>query len=93
MQHGKVKVSYTTPNFNGFQATIGIVNPNTDALGNGSVGAGGAAAANTMFADRFGVEGAAQYEWTGDLSGKVWASFASHMMLTTGILFQQRTTR
>ena len=70
----KGQISYTTPNFNGFQATIGIVNPNTDALGNGNV----FGLANTMFADRFGVEGAAQYEWTGDLSGKVWASFASY---------------
>ena len=73
----KGQVSYTTPNFAGFQATIGIVNPNTDALGNGNVG-GGPLGAETMFADRFGVEGAAQYEWTGDLSGKVWASFASY---------------
>jgi hypothetical protein len=63
----KGQVAYTTPNFNGFQATIGLVNPNSQAIGN-----------NDMFQDRFGVEGKAHYAWTGDLSGKVWASFASY---------------
>ena len=63
----KGQIAYTTPNFNGFQATVGLVNPNTQALGN-----------NDMFQDRFGVEGKANYSWTGDVSGKVWTSFASY---------------
>ena len=63
----KGQIAYTTPNFNGFQATIGIVNPNSQAIGN-----------EVTFQDRFGVEGKAHYAWTGDLSGKVWASFASY---------------
>ena len=63
----KGQIAYTTPNFNGFQATIGIVNPNSQAIGN-----------EVAFQDRFGVEGKAHYAWTGDLSGKVWASFASY---------------
>ena len=63
----KGQIAYTTPNFNGFQATIGIVNPNSQAIGN-----------EATFQDRFGVEGKAHYAWTGDVSGKVWASFASY---------------
>jgi predicted porin len=61
--------SYTTPNWNGFQATIGIMNPNqvcnTGVCGN-------------VGQDRFGYEGKASYSWTGDVSGKVWTSFASY---------------
>ena len=61
----KGQVAYTTPNMNGFQATVGITNPNQ-------------ASANDLFQDRFGVEGQANYSWTGDVAGKVWAGFASY---------------
>jgi len=68
----KGQVSYTTPNFNGFKATIGIVNPNQAA-------AGALAAGGSVFQDRFGFEGAASYEFKGDnFSGKLWASGASY---------------
>ena len=63
----KGQIAYTTPNMNGFQATIGITNPDQ-----------GQSANNSLNQDRFGVEGKASYSWTGDVAGKVWASFASY---------------
>jgi len=70
----KGQISYTTPNMNGFEATIAITNPNqfpaTDTTDT--------AVANTSYQDRFGVEGQVQYSWTGDVAGKVWSSFATY---------------
>ena len=64
----KGQIAYTTPDMNGFQATIAVTNPNQVAND----------AANAIGQDRLGVEGSAQYSWTGDVAGKVWASFASY---------------
>jgi len=64
----KGQITYTTPNMNGFQAKVGIFNPN--AFDQDSIGA--------TYQDRFGVEGQVEYSWTGDVSGKVWASGASY---------------
>jgi len=62
----KGQVAYTTPNFNGFQATVGLVNPNM--FGNAGVAQ-----------DRFGMEGKAGYSFSGDTaSGKIWVSGASY---------------
>ena len=64
----KGQISYTTPDMNGFQATIAVTNPNQVAND----------ASNAINQDRLGIEGSAQYSWTGDVAGKVWASFASY---------------
>jgi len=61
----KGQVAYTTPNFNGFQATAGIVNPNM--FGNSAVQQG-----------QYGFEAKGAYSWTGDVAGKVWVSGASY---------------
>ena len=61
----KGQVAYTTPNWNGFQATAGIVNPNM--FGNSAVQQG-----------QFGFEAKGAYSWTGDVAGKVWVSGASY---------------
>jgi predicted porin len=61
----KGQISYTTPNFNGFTATVGITNPNQH--GNADVSA--------TYQDRFGLEGQLQYAFD---SGKVWVSGASY---------------
>jgi len=61
----KGQIAYTTPNWNGFQATIGLMNPN-------------GASVNALNQDRLGVEGQATYSWAGDVNGKVWAGFASY---------------
>jgi len=78
----KGQIAYTTPNMNGFTATIGIVNPNGSGLGTAGVNATTTTnvATNTsqLYQDRFGIEGQIQYEWTGDIAGKVWASGASY---------------
>ena len=64
----KGQIAYTTPNFNGFQATVGIINPNQ------STG-------NELYQERFGLEGKASYSFTGDaLNGKVWVSGHSSKM-------------
>ena len=70
----KGQISYTTPNMNGFSATIGITNPNQN-FGSAQTAATSDA---TLYQDRFGIEGQAMYEFSGDVSGKVWASFASY---------------
>ncbi len=68
----KGQISYTTPNMNGFQATIAITNPDQgQEAASGSVNGG-------YNQDRFGIEGKVSYSWTGDVAGKVWASFADY---------------
>ncbi|MDA9093468.1 porin [Methylophilaceae bacterium] len=65
------QIAYTTPNMNGFSATLGVMQPwNVTASGVLS----GASAGNT---DEFGFQGQASYSWTGDFAGKVWAGFFS----------------
>jgi predicted porin len=61
------QIAYTTPNMNGFQATIGITNPDQGQSGN-----------NGYSQDRWGMEGKVSYSWTGDVAGKVWASAMSY---------------
>jgi predicted porin len=69
----KAQVAYTTPNMNGFQATVGVTQ-GWDALGGtalNSVGSNQRSGAAPAF------EGKASYSWTGDVAGKVWASAIS----------------
>jgi len=73
----KGQIAYTTPNMNGFQATIAITNPNQGQLGVATATTTATNAAD-LYQDRFGVEGQAIYSWTGDVSGKVWASGATY---------------
>jgi len=87
----KGQIAYTTPNMNGFTATIGITNPNQGSFGDAlSVGAGAGATPGSvtgtteLYQDRFGVEGQLMYEWTGDVSGKVWASGATYDVTVDG---------
>ena len=62
----KGQVAYSSPNWNGFQFTAGITNPNQFA--------------NTVAQDQFGLEAKASYAWTGDVSGKVWVSGATYKL-------------
>ncbi len=78
----KGQVAYTTPNFNGFQATVGIVNPNMFPGQQGGVaisdGDDSIVLTNT-YQSRFGYEGKASYSFaTNDTSGKIWVSGASY---------------
>jgi predicted porin len=77
----KGQVAYTTPNMNGFQATIGITNPNGSTLG-------GAA-----YQDSFGFEGKASYDFAaGDAKGKVWVSGAAYDVTTAQVNAAAATT-
>jgi len=76
----KGQVAYTTPNMNGFQATVGITNPN-QGIANSVDGLGGANASATggLYQDRFGLEGKASYSFAADaFSGKIWVGGASY---------------
>ena len=74
----KGQFSYTTPNMNGFSATIAITNPNQGNFGAASTVTSSTTTALELYQDRFGVEGQVMYEFTGDVAGKVWASGASY---------------
>ena len=75
----KGQIAYTTPNMNGFQATIAVTNPNQGAFGDAvTLSGAGATSATELYQDRLGIEGQLMYSWTGDVAGKVWASGASY---------------
>lgn len=74
----KGQISYTTPNMNGFQATVGIVQPYDATNGGGT--AATVSATNSGTHTQPGFEGQASYSWTGDVAGKVWAGFAQQEM-------------
>ena len=62
----KGQVTYSTPNFNGFTAMVGLTNPNNNV-------------STTLNQDRFGLEAQLQYEFA---AGKVWMSGASYKAKT-----------
>jgi predicted porin len=69
----KGQIAYTTPNFNGFQATVGITNPNQ------GLNLSGVSGQTDLYQDRHGLEGKASYAFGGDaVTGKVWVSGASY---------------
>jgi len=80
----KGQIAYTTPNFNGFQATLALTNPNQP-FGHTTTNAGaGTYVTTTVAQDRFGLEGKASYSFAGDaMSGKVWVSGASYDVTTS----------
>ncbi|MFQ6333789.1 porin [Methylophilus sp. 3sh_L] len=68
----KAQAAYTSPNWNGFQFTVGA----TQAFNAIDVGLNSAVSTNRG-GSQPAFEGKASYEWTGDVAGKVWASFIS----------------
>jgi len=71
----KGQAAYTTPNFNGFQATVAITNPNQ--IGNAS--------AQVTQQTRYGFEAKASYAFdTGVANGKVWVSGLTYDVATSG---------
>jgi len=74
----KGQIAYTTPNFNGFQATVGITNPNQASAATAVEGAA------ALYQDRFGLEGKASYSFSADnFTGKVWVGGATYDVKTT----------
>ena len=81
----KGQIAYTTPNFNGFQATVALTNPNqpfgVSQTFNSSTGAYTTTVVNQ---DRFGLEGKASYSFSADaMSGKLWVSGATYDVTTS----------
>ena len=81
----KAQIAYTTPNFNGFNATVGVTQAwNTQGAGGDAAAVSGALdAVHNPFASLIttgrggsapAYEGKASYAWTGDVAGKVWVS-------------------
>jgi len=70
----KAQAAYTTPNFNGLQATVGITNPNqVNQTGASDMGQGS-----------YGIEAKGSYSFNSDvLTGKVWVSGASYSVNST----------
>jgi predicted porin len=79
----KGQIAYTTPNFNGFQATVGLMNPNQFSIDSDATVVTG----NAQPQDRFGLEGKASYSFAGDVSGKVWVSGASYDVRNAAISY------
>jgi predicted porin len=69
----KAQVAYTTPNWNGFQATVGVTQ-GWNAIGSTALESVGS---NQRAGNAPAFEAKAQYAWTGDVAGKVWVSAIS----------------
>ena len=76
----KGQITYQSPNWNGFQATVGLFNPNAIPDAQGSLGL----APTKYNQDRLGIEGKLTYSWAGDFSGKAWAGFANYDVTQRG---------
>lgn len=69
----KAQAAYTTPNWNGLQATVAITNPNQ-------------ASGNDLYQDRFGYEGKVTYDYDlGDVKGRAWTSAATYKIQTATV--------
>jgi predicted porin len=78
----KGQATYTTPNMNGFQASVGITNPNANIYNSNA-----ASALTALNQDRFGLEGKASYSFAAnDVTGKVWVSGASYKVKATSAI-------
>lgn len=66
----KSQIAYSSPNFNGFNFTVGLTQGwnAVSTLGAASSGTANRGGSETAY------EGKASYAWTGDMSGKVWVS-------------------
>jgi len=72
----KSQIAYTSPNWNGFNFTVGLTQswgPDSAGGGNGLIGQAGGERGGSETA----YEAKAAYAWTGDFAGKVWSSFIS----------------
>jgi predicted porin len=79
----KSQVAYTSPNWNGFNFTVGVTQSwNAIDGGAGSATSTGRGGSTPAF------EGKASYAWTGDVAGKVWASAMTQKVedLSTGVV-------
>ena len=76
----KGQVQYSSPKWGGFSFNVAVVDPW------GLVNLSGVSLDAGTFSQEgstYGIEGKVGYEWEGDFSGKVWASFISQAIKTT----------
>ena len=75
----KSQVAYTSPNFNGFNFTVGLTQAwNAVGDGDGTTPTASTSASSTgRGGSSTAYEAKASYAWTGDVAGKVWTSFIS----------------
>ncbi len=78
----KSQIAYSSPNWNGFDFTVGVTQGWDATAALGGVGS----VAGTRSGGQSAYEGKAAYAWTGDFAGKVWASGISQKVdqLTNG---------
>ena len=83
----KAQFQYTSPNWNGFNFSLALVDPwglvNLSGL---SLDAG----SFSQTGDTYGFEGKLGYEWSGDFSGKIWASFVTQSLDTSSTAFSNQ---
>ena len=86
----KSQVAYSSPNWNGFQFTVGL----TQAFNaQNALNLLPASATTTLRGEgQTAYEGKVSYEWTGDVAGKVWASAISQKVEFAGALGSDRAT-
>jgi len=93
----KAQIAYTTPNFNGFQATVALTNPNQLPQANTGNSIFDGAASNSLTndpinQDRPGFEGKASYSFAADaLAGKIWVSGVTYDVNTSKTTGQGHT--
>ncbi len=84
----KTQVAYSSPNFNGFDFTVGLTQSwGPDTVLTGIAGGGTLGTFGERGGSQTAYEGKAAYSWTGDVAGKVWSSFISQKVenpLNTG---------
>ena len=82
----KSQVAYTSPNWNGFDFTVGV----TQAWN--ALAAFGGAGSTDRGGSQSAYEGKVAYAWTGDVAGKVWASAISQKVEFGDVLGSDRAT-
>jgi predicted porin len=82
----KSQVAYTSPNFNGFNFTVGLTQ------GFNAVQTLGGATSTNRSGSQSAYEGKASYAWTGDFAGKVWVSGISQKVDTLSAGGDDRAT-
>lgn len=74
----KAQVAYTSPNWNGFNFTVGVTQAWNAVAAGATAAAPNGAFSSAVSTGRGGsspaFEGKASYAWTGDVAGKVWVS-------------------
>jgi predicted porin len=88
----KGQINYTSPNWNGFSFTAGIAQPwNSISLADALTPAVSSTSSGAQQTPAF--EGQVQYDWAGDLSGKVWGEFFTQKVDGIGATSRNQTAR